>query len=93
MVLGRPNTAATQYLPLGNGSLGVAEWAAGGLTAQLNRNDTMPGRKSPGWVTVPGLASLTTASNFKATLDIYNGVLTESGGGMTAKIWVAAGKD
>jgi hypothetical protein len=44
VVLGRPNTAATQFLPLGNGSLGVAEWAANGFTAQLNRSDTMPNR-------------------------------------------------
>jgi hypothetical protein len=47
VVLGRPNTAATQFLPLGNGSLGVAAWAANGFTAQLNRSDTMPDRLSP----------------------------------------------
>ena len=93
VVLGRANSTATQYLPLGNGNLGVAEWAAGGFTAQLNRSDTMPDRKSPGWVTIPGLAAMTSASNFKATLDVYNGVLNESGGGMTAKIWVASNKD
>jgi hypothetical protein len=93
VVIGQANSAATQYLPLGNGNLGVAEWAAGGFTAQLNRSDTMPDRKSPGWVKIPGLAPMTSASNFKATLDVYNGVLNESGGGMTAKIWVAANKD
>ncbi len=93
VVIGQANSAATQYLPLGNGSLGVAEWAAGGFTAQLNRSDTMPDRKSPGQVKIPGLAAMTSASNFKATLDIYNGVLNESGGGMTAKIWVAGNKD
>jgi hypothetical protein len=93
VVLGKPNSAATQYLPLGNGTLGAAVWAAGGFTAQLNRSDTMPDRKSPGWVTIPGLATMTSASDFKATLDLYNGVLNESGGGMTAKIWIAANKD
>ena len=48
VVIGKANTAATQFLPLGNGSLGVAEWAANGFTAQLNRSDTMPDRLSPG---------------------------------------------
>ncbi|HEX4442761.1 MAG TPA: hypothetical protein VHZ81_04245 [Galbitalea sp.] len=91
--LGAPNTAAAQSLGLGNGSLGVAEWAAGGFTAQLNRTDTMPDRKSPGQVTIPGLSTMTSASNFTGTLDLYNGVLNESGGGMTLKAWVASGKD
>jgi hypothetical protein len=93
VVLGAPNLANTQSLPLGNGSLGVAEWAANGFTAQLNRTDTMPGRKSPGQLQIPGLAAMTTASNFTGTLDVYNGVLTESGGGMTMNAWVPAGKD
>jgi hypothetical protein len=31
IVLGTPNSAAAQSLGLGNGSLGVAAWAAGGL--------------------------------------------------------------
>jgi hypothetical protein len=93
IVLGAPNSAASQSLGLGNGSLGVAAWAAGGFTAQLNRTDTMPDRKSPGQVTIPGLSTMTSASNFTGTLDLYNGVLTESGGGMTLKAWVASGKD
>jgi hypothetical protein len=93
IVLGTPNSAAAQSLGLGNGSLGVAEWAGNGFTAQLNRTDTMPDRKSPGQVTIPGLSAMTTASNFTGTLDLYNGVLTESGGGMTLKAWVPSGKD
>ena len=48
VVLGQPNTAPAQFMPLGNGSLGVAAWAADGFTAQLNRSDTMPDRLSPG---------------------------------------------
>jgi hypothetical protein len=91
--LGRPNSAGAQSLPLGNGSLGVAEWAANGFTAQLNRSDTMPSRLSPGQVVIPGLAAMTSASNFTGTLDLYNGVLNESGGGMTMQAWVPAGKD
>ncbi|MFF7196915.1 hypothetical protein ACFZAM_24825 [Streptomyces sp. NPDC008079] len=93
IVLGSPNTAAAQSLPLGNGSLGAAAWAAGGFTAQLNRADTLPGRKSPGQVQIPGLSALTNASDFKGSLDVYTGVLTESGGGMTLKSWVSATKD
>lgn len=56
IVLGRANTAASEFVPLGNGTLGVAAWAANGFTAQLNRNDTFPDRKSPGWVTIPASA-------------------------------------
>ncbi|HEY1623587.1 MAG TPA: carbohydrate-binding protein [Streptosporangiaceae bacterium] len=93
IVLGQPNTADAQSLPLGNGSLGVAAWAADGLTAQLNRSDTMPSRLSPGQVQIPGLEAMTSAANFTGTLDLYNGVLNESGGGMTMQAWVPAGKD
>jgi hypothetical protein len=93
IVLGRPNTAGNQSLPLGNGSLGVAEWAADGFTAQLNRSDTMPYRLSPGQIQIPGLETMTNAANFTGTLDLYNGVLDESGGGMTLQAWVPAGKD
>ncbi|HUN33437.1 MAG TPA: carbohydrate-binding protein [Trebonia sp.] len=93
IVLGQPNRADSQSLPLGNGSLGVAAWAANGFTAQLNRNDTMPYRLSPGQVEIPGLSAMTSASNFSGTLDLYNGVLNESGGGMTLQAWVPAGKD
>ena len=62
VVLGQPNKADSQSLPLGNGSLGVAAWAANGLTAQLNRSDTMPSRLSPGQVQIPGLSAMTSAS-------------------------------
>jgi Ricin-type beta-trefoil lectin domain len=93
VVLGAPNSSPSQFLPLGNGSLGVAAWAGGGFTAQLNRSDTMPYRLSPGQVQIPGLAAMTSAANFTGTLDLYNGVLNESGGGMTMQAWVPAGKD
>ena len=53
----------------------------------------MPNRLSPGQVQIPGLAAMTSASNFTGTLDLYNGVLDESGGGMTMQAWVPAGKD
>jgi hypothetical protein len=93
VVLGDVNSAPSQSLPLGNGSLGAAVWAAGGFTAQLNRADTFPDRKSPGQVTIPGLAKLTNAPDFAAHLDLYDGVLTETGGGLTARIYVRADSD
>ncbi|MFJ6776060.1 ricin-type beta-trefoil lectin domain protein [Kitasatospora sp. NPDC091257] len=93
IVLGSPNTAATQSIPLGNGTLGAAVWAANGFTAQLNRADTLPGRKSPGWLQIPGLSRITSAADFTATVDPYDGVLRESGGGMSAAIHVRADKD
>ena len=93
IVLGKPNTVDSQFLPLGNGSLGVAAWAANGFTAQLNRSDTQPYRLSPGQVQIPGLTAMTSASDFTGSLDLYNGVLTESGGGLGLRAWVPAGKD
>jgi hypothetical protein len=93
IVLGAANTAGSRSLPLGNGSLGVAAWAANGFTAQLNRSDTMPYRLSPGQVNIPGLSTMTSASNFSGTLDLYDGVLDETGGGMSMQAWVPAGKD
>ncbi|HEY3872659.1 MAG TPA: carbohydrate-binding protein [Actinocrinis sp.] len=93
VALGSPNTADTQSLPLGNGSLGVAAWAANGFTAQLNRSDTMPYRLSPGQINIPGLSTMTSASNFNGYLDLYNGVLHETGGGITMNAWVPEGKD
>ena len=93
VVLGSPNTSATQSLPIGNGSLGAATWAANGFTAQLNRSDTMPNRLSPGQLSIPGLSAMTTASNFSGYLDLYNGVLHESGGGITMNAWIPAAKD
>ena len=93
VVLGQPNFSDAQSLPLGNGSLGVAAWAGDGFTAQLNRDDAFPDRKSPGQVNIPGLSAMTTATDFTGRLDIYDGVLTESGGGMTMTAWVSADKD
>ena len=93
IVLGAPNDQPAQSLPLGNGSLGAAVWDANGFTAQLNRDDTFPDRKSPGQVSIPGLSAITGASNFSAHLDLYNGILTETGGGLTAQIYLRADAD
>lgn len=88
IVLGQPNVEAAQAMPLGNGQLGVAVWSANGLTAQLNRNDTLPGRLSPGVVVIPGLSLLTEAKDYSGRLDLYDGEFKEHGGGMTATAYV-----
>src|SRR5215475_13347149 len=93
VVLGQPNLLPAQAMPLGNGSLGVGLWSANGLTAQLNRADTLPDRLSPGQLTIPGLATLTSAPDYHATLDLYDGTFTESGGGMTVRAYVPASHD
>jgi len=90
LVLGRANTSASEFVPLGNGTLGAATWAANGFTAQLNRTDTFPDRRSPGWVVIPGLSRLTGAADFSGYLDLYDGTLHESGGGMTLTAYVRA---
>ena len=93
IVLGRANVDAGEALPLGNGRLGVAVWAADGLTAQLNRADTLPERLSPGQVVIPGLAAMTQAKDFAGRLDLYNGEVQERGGGMHAAVYVQHGTD
>jgi hypothetical protein len=71
LVLKAVNGSAGQFVPLGNGTLGVAAWAANGFTAQLNRADTFPDRKSPGQVVIPGLGALTGTVN-AAHLDSWH---------------------
>jgi lysophospholipase L1-like esterase len=93
IVLGRPNANAGEALPLGNGRLGVAVWAADGFTAQLNRSDTLPERLAPGQVVVPGLAAMTQAKDFSGRLNLYNGEIQEQGNGMRATIYVQPGTD
>ena len=93
IVLGQPNINPTASIPLGNGALGVAAWAANGFTAQLNRSDTMPDRKSPGQVNIPGLSVISHAADFSGRLNLADGVLEESGGGESMKAWVSSAKD
>src|SRR2546421_12326849 len=90
IVLGRANPAPADSMALGNGTLGAAVWAANGFTAQLNRGDTFPDRKSPGQLVIPGLSRMTGAADFAGTLDLYDGMLRESGGGMTVTAFVRA---
>ena len=93
VVLGRPNFASGEAMPLGNGRLGVALWSADGLTAQLNRNDTLPGRLSPGQVVISGLSTLARAGDYAGRLDLYRGEFREEGGGMSARAFVEPDKD
>jgi alpha-L-fucosidase 2 len=88
IVLARPNLEPSQAMPLGNGRLGVAVWSANGLTAQLNRVDTLPDRLPLARIVVPGLASLTGSSDYSGRLDLYNAEFHERGAGMSAKIYV-----
>ncbi|MGH9585809.1 MAG: glycosyl hydrolase family 95 catalytic domain-containing protein [Acidobacteriaceae bacterium] len=93
IVLLRPNYEAGQAIALGNGRLGIAVWSQNGLTAQLNRADTLPDRLSPGQVVLPDLARLVEAKNYKGRLDLYNGEFREQGGTMTATVYVQPDTD
>src|SRR4051794_37448953 len=59
IVLGQAPLQPRQSMDLGNGVFGVAAWAAGGFTAQLNRVDTFPDHRSAGQLVIPGLATMT----------------------------------
>ncbi|MDA0160717.1 LamG domain-containing protein [Solirubrobacter ginsenosidimutans] len=93
IIVGSAPTQAAQLMPLGNGQMGAAVWAAGGFTAQINRTDTWPTRRSPGQVTIPGLATMTGASDYSASVDLYDAIYRQQGGGMTATTYVRADKD
>lgn len=93
IVLERANEDLSEAMPLGNGRLGAAVWSAEGLTAQLNRSDTLPGRLAAGQVVLPGLAALTHAADYAGRLSLYDGEFVESGGGMSAKVFVEAQSD
>jgi alpha-L-fucosidase 2 len=93
LILSKPNLTPFESLPLGNGNLGVSLWAANGLTAQLNRSDTLPHRDSPGQLVIPSLTGLTSAKDFHARLDLYHATLTEQGGGITLTAWVQSATD
>ena len=68
--IGQPNILPSQAMPLGNGHLGAAVWAADGLTLQLNRIDTLPYRRSPGRVSIPTLLPLIADRSFHGRLDL-----------------------
>jgi alpha-L-fucosidase 2 len=93
VILQKPNRQPSEAMPLGNGRLGLAVWSADGLTIQLNRADTMPGRLSPGQVVLPGLTKLTSATDYGAKLKLATGDFTEHGNGITATVYVQPDRD
>ena len=93
IVLAHPNREPNQAMPLGNGRLGAAVWAADGLTAQLNRVDTLPDRVPVAWVHLPGLARLTEAKDYRGHLGLYDAVFEEEGDGMRAEIAIVPESD
>jgi alpha-L-fucosidase 2 len=86
--VGQPNIRSLQAMPLGNGRLGVAVWAADGLTLQLNRIDTLPGRLSPGQVVIQGLKPMIADPHFRGRLDLFNGEWRQSGAGVSVHVVV-----
>jgi alpha-L-fucosidase 2 len=84
----QPNILPTQAVGLGNGRLGAAFWSAQGLTLQLNRADTLPERRSPGQVSFPDLGILVKDRHFRGRLNLEDGVLEETGGGISLQAWV-----
>src|SRR5882724_1474109 len=89
----QPNILPTQAVGLGNGRLGAAFWSAHGLTLQLNRADTLPERRSPGQVSFPDLEILVKDRRFRGRLNLEDGVLEETGGGVSLQAWVDHGAD
>lgn len=84
----QPNVLPTQAMGLGNGKLGAAFWSAQGLTVKLNRADTLPERRSPGQVTFPDLQVMIGDRLFRGRLDLEEGCLVETGGGISLRAWV-----
>jgi len=93
IVLERPNSEPGQAMPLGNGRLGVAAWSANGLTAQLNRVDTLPDRVPVARLEVPSLASMSGAKDYSGRLDLYNAAFQEHGASEAATIFVDRASD
>jgi hypothetical protein len=93
LVLERPPWRSEQSMPLGNGHLGAAVWAADGFTAQLNRNDTFPDLKSAGQLVIPGLFPLASAPDYRGRLGLYDAQLVSNGNGMSARTYVRADED
>ncbi|MBD8872933.1 DUF5703 domain-containing protein [Rhodanobacter sp. DHB23] len=93
IVLKHANLRADEAMPLGNGRLGLAVWSEDGLTLQLNRADTLPGRLSPGQVVLTGLKPLAEAPDYAGRLALHDGELRESGAGMRATVYVQPDTD
>jgi alpha-L-fucosidase 2 len=68
----RPNLEREESMPLGNGRLGLGVWSQECFTGQLNRQDTLPKRLSPGQLVIP-VCKLANAADFTGRLDLYDG--------------------
>jgi len=88
IVLKHANLRADEAMPLGNGRLGLAVWSEDGLTVQINRADTLPGRLSPGQVVLSGLRRLAEAPDYAGRLALHDGEFRENGAGMRATVYV-----
>ena len=93
IVLARPNLEPTQAVTLGNGRLGVAVWSEQGLSAQLNRGDTLPELLPVARVVLPALAKMTAAKDYSGRLALYDAEFRESGSGESATIYVDSATD
>jgi alpha-L-fucosidase 2 len=93
IILARPNLEATQAVTLGNGSLGVAVWSADGLTAQLNRGDTLPELLPVARISIPTLAPLIQAKDYSGRLSLYDAEFREQGAGQTVSAFVDMASD
>ena len=93
IVLARPNLAPTQAVPLGNGRLGAAVWSADGLTAQLNRGDTLPELLPVARISISGLAAMTAAADYSGRLSLYEAEFHEQGAGIHATVFVDSSSD
>jgi hypothetical protein len=96
IVLQQANNDRYESLPLGNGRLGVAAWSpTEGPTFQVNRSNLLGQSAIPslGELVIPSLGRVTTSADFAGRLDLYDGVLRTSGGGVTVETRVLADRD
>lgn len=88
ILLLRPNLEPSQSMPLGNGRMGAAVWSADGLTVQLNRDEADQRRRTTTRITLHGLTALTNSHDYHGSLNLYDGVFIEQGGGIRATVAV-----
>lgn len=84
--LGRPNTHASEAMPLG-----MAAWelrcAGGWVDRAPEPRRYTAGSLSPGKVVIPGLSAWTAVAENSGRLDLYDGEIREQGSGMQAVVY------
>ncbi|MGJ9412901.1 hypothetical protein ACHAAC_09350 [Aeromicrobium sp. CF4.19] len=93
LVLEKAPWRPDQAVPLGDGSTGAAVWSQDGLTAQLNRGDTVPDMPSAGHLVIPGLHEMASADDYTGRLSAHDATLTQSGAGISARTWMRPDSD